>query len=166
MRNLMVISAVVFLMMGCTITHTFIDVEDVLLLKPDMSKEMVLEAMGEPTMVRAGIVTDSGDVVEVWRYRMKKMKARQQIDINGLFPPMFAPRQKPTDRWQSNHWIGETDYDFIFKNGILIKWGFPMDDWPNFGDENGEIVAPARFTDDKNVTTTIFAKIPIVKRFF
>ncbi len=166
MRKLVVVMAFAVIMIGCSITHTFIDVEDVLLLGPNMTKAMVLEAMGEPTMVRAGIVLASGDVLEVWRYRVKKMKARQQIDINGIFPPMFMPRQKPGDNWESNHWIGETDYDFIFKNGVLVKWGFPMDDWPTFGEESGEIVAPARFKDDKTSTTTIFAKIPIVKRFF
>ena len=165
MKKWLLLPLLALFMVSCSVTHPFIDVEDVMAIQPNMTQDMVLEALGEPTEIRGGVVTDSGDVVEVWRYRMKKMKARQQFDLNALFPPMFMPRSKPGDNWRSNHWIGEVNYDFIFKNDVLVKWGYPMDDWPSIKEEAGEIIAPMRY-ESKKGKWGFLQRIPIIRRFF
>ena len=58
----------------------FIDVDDTLLIKPDMSKNDILDILGKPTAVKAGIQIDDGDHYEIWTYQFK-------VGVNiALFP--------------------------------------------------------------------------------
>ena len=49
----------------------FIDVDDTLLIKPDMSKKDILDILGKPTAVKAGAKIVPGSLFEIWRYQFK-----------------------------------------------------------------------------------------------
>jgi hypothetical protein len=114
----------------------FTDVDDMLLLAPKMKKNSVLQYIGTPKEVRAGIVLKSNEVIEVWLYTIReKMMQISQSEIN----------KKPPKSFKANLWGEEKNYSLIFVNDELIKWGYLEDVWPQFDKNDGDIIAPVSF---------------------
>ena len=102
----------------------FIDVDDALLIKPDMSRKDVLDIIGKPTEVKAGFLNDDGDLYEIWLYTFKL--------AGSLVDPKLLPRKPPKnmgfDWWFDNK---KSDFYIIFKNNQPVRWGDGSVDWTN-----------------------------------
>ena len=103
----------------------FIDVDDTLLIKPDMSRNDVLEIIGKPTTVKSGIQIDDGDHYEIWTYQFKV--GVNIVDANLL--PRKPPKNMDFDRWFDD--LTESDFYIIFKNNQPVRWGDGSVDWTN-----------------------------------
>ena len=165
-RVMAIISLLALLLIGCSSSHQFIDVDDALLIKPGMSKTDVRRTLGKPTEVRAGIVLKNDDVIELWGYQMKNMQNRQVLDINNILPPVIIPKSKPDKEFRSNDWSGENRYGLVFKNDKLIKWGYMGDDWTDYSQEQGDELPPS---SSKPAVAGggggLLSKIPLIGRF-
>ncbi len=100
----------------------FIDVDDTLLIKPDMSKKDVLDIIGKPTAVKAGIQIDDGDIYEIWRYQFK-------VGVNTVDSKLL-PR-KPPKIMDFEDWNEPSKFYIMFKNNLIIKWGDGTVGWEN-----------------------------------
>ena len=101
----------------------FIDVDDTLLIKPDMSKNDVLDIIGKPTAVKAGIQIDDGDIFEIWRYHFK-------VGVNTV-DSRLLPR-KPPKNMDFENWVNKPSKFYIyFKNSLTVRWGDGSVDWTN-----------------------------------
>ncbi len=101
----------------------FIDVDDTLLIKPDMSKKDILDILGKPTAVKAGakIVPDS--LFEIWRYQFK-------VGVNKVDSKLL-PR-KPPKNMDFEDWIDQpSGFYVVFKNNLTVRWGDGSVDWTN-----------------------------------
>ena len=101
----------------------FIDVDDALLIKPDMSRKDVLDIVGKPTEVKAGFLNDDGDLYEIWLYKFKI--GAGLVDANLL--PRKPPKNMDFKRWDET----ESDFYVIFKNNQPVRWGDGSVDWTN-----------------------------------
>ena len=147
------------LLLSCSSAHQFIDVDEMLLLEPKLSRADVLEKLGNPTEVRAGIITNDSTFYEVFFYQVKDQQKKQVFDMNKLLPPLFFPRSKPSKNFSPNSWSGETTFALIFKDRILVKWGYVTDDWINIGPDEGDILVPG-----KSLVVAQGGRKPILKR--
>jgi len=111
----------------------FTDVDDIILLAPKMKKNSVLQNIGTPKEIRAGIVLKSNEVIEIWLYsiREKMMKVSSE-----------EADKKPPKNFKANLWGNEKTYALFFINDELIKWGYLEDVWPQISREDGDIIAP------------------------
>ena len=101
----------------------FIDVDDTLLIKPDMSKKDVLDIIGKPTAVKAGIQIDDGDIYEIWRYQFK-------VGVNTVDSKLL-PR-KPPKNMDFENWVNKpSEFYIYFKNSLTVRWGDGSVDWTN-----------------------------------
>ena len=101
----------------------FIDVDDTLLIKPDMSRNDVLEIIGKPTAVKAGIKIDDGDLYEIWIYQFK-------VGVN-IVDSKLLPR-KPPKNMDFENWVNKpSEFYIYFKNSLTVRWGDGTVDWTN-----------------------------------
>ena len=101
----------------------FIDVDDTLLIKPDMSRNDVLDIIGKPTAVKAGIQIDDGDLYEIWIYQFK-------VGVN-IVDSKLLPR-KPPKNMDFENWVNKpSEFYIYFKNSLTVRWGDGRVDWTN-----------------------------------
>ena len=98
----------------------FIDVDDTLLIKPDMSRNDVLEIIGKPTAVKSGILYDDGNLYEMWLYQVK-------VGVN-IVDSKLLPR-KPPKNMDFEDWLKPSDFYILFKNNLPVRWGDLSFDW-------------------------------------
>ena len=98
----------------------FIDVDDTLLIKPDMSRNDVLEIIGKPTAVKSGILYDDGNLYEMWLYKVK-------VGVN-IVDSKLLPR-KPPKNMDFEDWLKPSDFYILFKNNLPVRWGDLSFDW-------------------------------------
>lgn len=165
-KLMMIICTMILILIGCSSSHQFIDVDDALLIKPGMSKADVRSTLGKPTEVRAGIVLTNNDVIELWGYQMKEQQIRQVLDINKILPPFIAAKSKPEKEFRPNDWSGENRYGLIFKNDTIAKWGYMGDDWSDYSQEQGDELPPSSSKSSSVSGAGLLSKIPIIGRFF
>ena len=101
----------------------FIDVDDTLLIKPDMSRNDVLEIIGKPTTVKSGIQIDDGDHYEIWTYQFKV--GVNIVDANLL--PRKPPKNMDFEKWKEPPSV----FYIYFKNNLTVRWGDGSVDWNN-----------------------------------
>ena len=104
MRNLILIASVMILMSSCSTVSTqkFIDVDETVEVKAGMSKSEMLELLGSPMEVRAGIIKKDGAVVEKWLYEHKTQMfevATKQVNKMKL-----AKNQRPYEWVNAPFW--------------------------------------------------------------
>lgn len=135
----------VFLVMAgcfsCALIKPFIDVDETLLLSPRMTKNTVLQYVGTPVEVRAGILLADSNVVEIWLYNVKEKLAT--VDIHT----------KPPKNFKASNWMTSQKYALFFLNDHLTKWGYLEDVWPEY-EKNGDIVAPNQSGSADNSSTS------------
>ena len=98
----------------------FIDVDDTLLIRPDMSRNDVLEIIGKPTAVKSGIQMDDGNLYELWLYQVK-------VGVN-IVDSKLLPR-KPPKNMDFEDWLKPSDFYILFKNNLPVRWGDGSVDW-------------------------------------
>lgn len=81
----------------------------------DMSKDQVIEQIGEPNAVRGAIRNRFGQVVEVWEYQLYQYAGA----IRGLSP------------YHRTYWL-------YFVDGVLAQWG-EAGDWEREADRIYEV---------------------------
>jgi len=165
-KLMVIIFTAVWVIVGCSSSHQFIDVDDALLIKPGMSKADVRSTLGKPTEVRAGIVLTNNDVIELWGYQMKEQQIRQVLDINKILPPFIAAKSKPDKEFRPNDWSGENRYGLIFKNDTIAKWGYMGDDWADYSQEQGDELPPSSSKPSTGGRSGFLSKLPLIGRFF
>ena len=140
MFRLKLIVAPLLVIAGCTapsfvMMKPFIDVDETLVLAPKMTKNSILQYIGTPIEVRAGILLRDSTVVEIWLYYVKEKLVKIPVeDINT----------KPPKNSKASQWDAEKKYALFFLNDGLVKWGYLEDKWPQF-DKLGDIYAPVPF---------------------
>jgi len=125
----------ILLFAGCSsyvFVKPFIDVDETLLLSPLMRKSTILENIGTPIEVRAGIYLTDSSVVEIWLYNVKEKLAKISKENINTKPPRNIKAEK---------WDVSQKYALFFINDHLTKWGYLEDVWPQF-DKNGDVIAP------------------------
>ena len=126
MRSVIYLICINLLFISCTLAPElqFIDVDDTLLIRPDMSRNDVLEIIGKPTAVKSGILYDDGNLYEMWLYKVK-------VGVN-IVDSKLLPR-KPPKNMGFDWWFDDTKSDFyiIFKNNQPVRWGDGSVDWTN-----------------------------------
>ena len=100
----------------------FIDVDDTLLIRPDMSRNDVLEIIGKPTAVKSGILYDDGNLYEMWLYKVK-------VGVN-IVDSKLLPR-KPPKNMDFEDWLEPSEFYILFKNNLPVRWGDGSVDWTN-----------------------------------
>ena len=98
----------------------FIDVDDTLLIRPDMSRNDVLEIIGKPTAVKSGILYDDGNLYEMWLYKVK-------VGVN-IVDSKLLPR-KPPKNMDFEDWHEPSEFYILFKNNLPVRWGDGSVDW-------------------------------------
>jgi hypothetical protein len=98
----------------------FIDVDDTLLIRPDMSRNDVIEIIGKPTAVKSGIQMDDGNLYELWLYQVK-------VGVN-IVDSKLLPR-KPPKNMDFEDWLKPSDFYILFKNNLPVRWGDLSFDW-------------------------------------
>ena len=98
----------------------FIDVDDTLLIRPDMSRNDVLEIIGKPTAVKSGIQMDDGNLYEMWLYKVK-------VGVN-IVDSKLLPR-KPPKNMDFEDWLEPSEFYILFKNNLPVRWGDGSVDW-------------------------------------
>ena len=169
-----ILVASLIILNGCVNIKQFIDVDDMLTIKADFTKDQVYNSIGKPSMVRAGLKLKSGDIYEVWVYNVKKSLTKQVFDYNRLLPAFILPGMKPKKDFKGNGWSGNKLYGFMFINDKLFKWGFLGDDWPNFDKVDGDFLAPGvpkggaggNNSSSTNLGGSFLSKIPIIGKLF
>jgi hypothetical protein len=101
----------------------FIDVDDTLLIKPDMSRNDVLEIIGKPTAVKSGILYDDGNLYEMWLYQVK-------VGVN-IVDSKLLPRKPPKNMDFENWLEPPSKFYILFKNNLPVRWGDGSVDWTN-----------------------------------
>ena len=131
MRSVIYLICISLLFISCgnlpsylSIEKQFIDVDDALLIKPDMSRKDVLDIIGKPTEVKAGFINDDGDLYEIWLYTFQR--AASLIDAKLL--PRKPPKNMDFDTWLYHT---ESDFYIILKNNQPVRWGDGSVDWTN-----------------------------------
>lgn len=122
----------------------FIDVDETILLSPKMTKNTVLQYLGMPVEVRAGITNRENVVVEIWIYYVKERLVKVPID---------ALKSKPPKNFKAEDWGSEKKYALFFYNDELSKWGYLDDIWQQFKD-NGDLQAPVPNPEAPKVDTS------------
>ncbi len=128
-----------------------------------MPMNVVLYTLGSPTEVRSGILLNDGTKLRVLVYQVKKQQTEQYITLAPLFPPVMVARKK-TNRIIHNNWKGENSYGFLFKNSLLVKFGYLGDDWNGISVEEGDYVSPGASSGQKS--KGILKNIPLVGKLF
>ena len=128
MRSVIYLICISWFLISCglAIELQFIDVDDTLLIKPDMSRKDVLDIVGKPTEVKAGFLNDDGDLYEIWLYKFKV--GGSLVDAKLL--PRKPPKNMDFDRWWFKD-LTEGDFYIIFKNNQPVRWGDGSVDWTN-----------------------------------
>ncbi len=121
----------------------FHDVDDMILLTPRMKKNSVLQYIGTPKEIRAGLVLKSNDVAEIWLYSIRE-KLKKVSPEEAL--------KKPTKTFKADLYGNEKEYALYFVNDELVKWGYLKDVWSQFSKEDGEIIAPVSSPGDEEST--------------
>ena len=126
MRSVIYLICISWLLISCSLLSIelqFIDVDDALLIKPDMSRKDVLDIVGKPTEVKAGFLNDDGDLYEIWLYKFK---------VGGsLVDAKLLPR-KPPKNMDFEDWIDQpSEFYIVFKNNLTVRWGDGSVDWTN-----------------------------------
>jgi len=123
------------LSIGCApssqLIRRFVDADEMVKLFPKMPKRNVLANLGQPIEVRAGLVTATGEVYEIWLYAVSE----KQVEVIGR-------RVKTGGNTGVTQWGPEKIFALTFKNDQLVKWGYEDDDWEDFSKEDGEIRTP------------------------
>ena len=127
MRSVIYLICINMLFISCAQFHLatelqFIDVDDTLLIKPDMSRNDVLDIIGKPTAVKAGIQIDDGDLYEIWIYQFK-------VGVN-IVDSKLLPR-KPPKNMDFEDWLEPSEFYILFKNNLPVRWGDGSVDWTN-----------------------------------
>ena len=125
MRSVIYLICINLLFISCTLAPElqFIDVDDTLLIKPDMSRNDVLDIIGKPTAVKAGIKIDDGDLYEIWIYQFK-------VGVN-IVDSKLLPR-KPPKNMDFEDWVNKpSEFYIYFKNNLTVRWGDGSVDWTN-----------------------------------
>ena len=136
-KNLKVIisACALALYIGCApssqLIRRFVDADEMVKLFPKMPKRDVLANLGQPVEVRAGLVTATGEVYEIWLYAVSE----KQVEVIGR-------RVKTRNNASATQWGPEKVFALTFKNDQLVKWGYESDDWKDFSKEDGEIRTP------------------------
>lgn len=99
-----------------------------------MSKEKIVETMGEPTVVRGAITNKFNQVVEVWEYKIDKGKSAKRragevfftLTTFGFGSPVLL-----THGEICNYWL-------YFHDNKLVQWG-QAGDWKAEADRIYEI---------------------------
>lgn len=142
--------AAALLLVGCAgskaVVEQFIDVDETLNLYPKMTKREARTMLGKPSEVRAGIVLNNGTVYEVWAYTVR-IKTEKHGEV-----------RKPDKEFRGDNWVGGTDYELVFKNDQLFKWGSAGDDWRDFRFEDGDVIGPHPFPPDSLHTPSVDSK--------
>ena len=99
----------------------FIDVDDTLLIRPDMSRNDVLEIIGKPTAVKSVILYDDGNLYEMWLYKVK-------VGVN-IVDSKLLPRKPPKNMDFENWLEPPSKFYILFKNNLPIRWGDGSVDW-------------------------------------
>jgi hypothetical protein len=122
MRSVIYLICINLLFISCTLTPElqFIDVDDTLLIRPDMSRNDVLEIIGKPTAVKSGIQMDDGNLYELWLYQVK-------VGVN-IVDSKLLPR-KPPKNMDFEDWLKPSDFYILFKNNLPVRWGDLSFDW-------------------------------------
>lgn len=174
MKYLSIILALCLILFNsCVNVKQFIDVDDMLTIKPGSTKDEIYNSIGKPSMVRAGLKLKNGDIHEVWVYNVKKNLTKQVFDYNRLLPAFVLPGIKPKKDFKGNGWSGNTLYGFMFVNDNLYKWGFLGDDWPDFDKVEGDYLSPNVPKNAGGISSSVssiggsfLSKIPILGRLF
>ena len=127
MRSVIYLICISWLLISCSLLSIelqFIDVDDTLLIKPDMSRKDVLDIVGKPTEVKAGFLNDDGDLYEIWLYKFKV--GGSLVDARLL--PRKPPKNMDFEWWND---LTESDFYIIFKNNQPVRWGDGSVDWTN-----------------------------------
>jgi hypothetical protein len=141
MIKIMLVVVSLLLAAGCSapsfvMIKPYIDVDETLVLAPKMTKNSVLQYIGTPVEVRAGILLRDSSVIEIWLYNVKEKLVKIPIeDINT----------KPPKNSKASKWDAEKEYALFFLNDGLVKWGYLDDKWPQF-EKFGDIYAPIPFS--------------------
>ena len=122
MRSVIYLICINLLFISCTLAPElqFIDVDDTLLIRPDMSRNDVLEIIGKPTAVKSGIQMDDGNLYELWLYQVK-------VGVN-IVDSKLLPR-KPPKNMDFEDWLKPSDFYILFKNNLPVRWGDGSVDW-------------------------------------
>ena len=122
MRSVIYLICINLLFISCTLAPElqFIDVDDTLLIRPDMSRNDVLEIIGKPTAVKSGILYDDGNLYEMWLYKVK-------VGVN-IVDSKLLPR-KPPKNMDFEDWLKSSDFYILFKNNLPVRWGDGSVDW-------------------------------------
>lgn len=89
-----------------------------------MSKDEVMEELGEPSVVRGAITNKFNQTVEVWEYRMDKGKTGKRVGAEvtatlvtfGILAPVLFSSGEIQDYW------------LYFYDNKLVQWG-QAGDW-------------------------------------
>ena len=124
MRSVIYLICINLLFISCTLAPElqFIDVDDTLLIRPDMSRNDVLEIIGKPTAVKSGILYDDGNLYEMWLYKVK-------VGVN-IVDSKLLPR-KPPKNMDFEDWLEPSEFYILFKNNLPVRWGDGSVDWTN-----------------------------------
>ena len=123
MRSVIYLICINLLFISCTLAPElqFIDVDDTLLIRPDMSRNDVLEIIGKPTAVKSGILYDDGNLYEMWLYKVK-------VGVN-IVDSKLLPR-KPPKNMDFEDWVNKpSEFYIYFKNNLTVRWGDGSVDW-------------------------------------
>lgn len=101
----------------------------------DMTKEQVIEQMGQPTVVRGAIKNKFNQAVEVWEYKLSKAQAGKfwgnlgaSVATFGIWAPAAVV----------SHEADITNYWLYFYDGKLVQWG-QAGDWKREADRIYEV---------------------------
>ena len=119
MKKLIILSILLF---SCAITPKSTVLRS---LELGMNKNLVIETIGEPSVVRGAMVNKFGQTIEVWEYVLANrstdsvMSHLGKASVTILSLGMFAPAMY--HQKTGNYWL-------VFSNGTLIQWG-AAGDW-------------------------------------
>ena len=133
-KSVLVVSVMIGLLSGgCAPLRKlepFVDIDETIQLTPRMNQDRVLDILGQPLEVRAGLLLNNDDLLEIWvynvRYKLWETRWRQKT------PKKFVPND-----WGESHRLA-----LFFRNEELMKWGYLEDNWPDYLKEDGEILGP------------------------
>jgi hypothetical protein len=137
----------------------FVDVDEMLLLAPKMKKPTLLQYLGSPAAVRAGIQLRDSTLVEIWFYNVREKMIKLPAD---------KVTEKPPKLFKASYWDEAKIYALFIVNDGLVKWGYLEDVWPQLekagdivikaGGENGGGSAQSVGPDSKRGLLGIFKK--------
>lgn len=126
MKKLFTLFVMVFVISGCVTTST----RKLANISLDMSKEEVINGLGEPTVMRGALKNKYNQTIEVWEYKLSKAEAGRfwgNLAVTtmtfGIWAPVAYEDQKKDI---ANYWL-------YFYDDKLVQWG-QAGDWKKEAD--------------------------------